>query len=250
MPPDEKQSPARSDLFYDRGVTAAAFEVELIARTPLSARVHQLRFSARAPFRWAAGQYVVVVSAGGERLFLPYSLASAWDPNQPSEFEIAAAFRAGADAIDDLGLGGVLEVEGPAGEFTWQPTPSPAALLVGVGTGIAPLRALIQEELARRTDTRLLLLAGHRAPEDVLFHEDFSSLARAEPRFQFVPTLTGEAALWAGRRGRVQMQLAEAVRALGPLDAYVCGRLDMVNEVVLELAALGVPAARTRSEGY
>ena len=233
-----------------RAVSASAFAVELVVREPLSSRVHRLRFRARVPFRWAAGQYLVVVRGGGEALSLPYSFASACDPQRPGEFEIAAAVNAGADVIDALPLGGELEVEGPAGEFTWQSAASPAALLVGVGTGIAPLRALIQEELARKAQTRLLLLAGHRAPEDVLFHEDFTRLAAAQPRFQFVPTLTGGAAHWLGRRGRVQTQLAEAVRTLGPLDAYVCGRLDMVREVVTALELLGVPATRIRSEGY
>jgi NAD(P)H-flavin reductase len=231
-------------------VSAVAFKIELVLRESLSARVHRLRFATRAPFRWAAGQYFVVVRAGGQDLFLPYSFASAYDPARPGQFEIAAAFHAGADVIDALEIGAEVEVEGPAGEFTWQPNPSPAALLVGVGSGIAPLRALIQEELARPTQTRLLLVAGHRAPEDVLFQTDFDRLAEAEARFRFVPTLTGDAAHWLGRRGRVQTLLSDAVRALAPLDAYVCGRLDMVHEVVSALRALGVPEARIRSEGY
>jgi NAD(P)H-flavin reductase len=240
-------------------VSACRFRIELVAREPLSARVHRLRFVSRVPFSWLAGQYLVVVRGpqvgpvtrlNGEDLFLPYSFASAYDPTHPGQFEIAAAFRAGAKVIDDLEIGDELEVEGPAGSFVWQATPTPAALLVGVGTGIAPLRALILEELARQASTRLLLLAGHRAPEDVLFHDDFTSLAKTEPRFQFVPTLTGGAAHWLGRRGRVQTQLAEAVRSLGQLDAYVCGRVDMVDEVVGALQLLGVPAARIRSEGY
>ena len=234
-----------------RAVPESAFAVELLAREPLSARVHRLRFKAMVPFRWAAGQYLVVVRGGGRELSIPYSIASACDPRRPAEFEIAAAFNAGADVIDELPIGGVLQVEGPAGDFTWRrDSVSPAALLVGVGTGIAPLRALIQEELARPTQTRLLLLAGHRAPEDVLFDEDFRRLAAAEPRFRFVPTLTTDAAHWVGRRGRVQTQLADAARSLGPLDAYVCGRLDMVNEVVSALQSLGVPPSQIRSEGY
>jgi NAD(P)H-flavin reductase len=231
-------------------VPAVPFAIELVTREPLSSRVQLLRFRARVPFRWAAGQYLVVVRGGGRALYLPYSLASAYDSRRADEFEIAAAFQAGADAIDALPVGGVLEAEGPAGEFTWQAQPRPAALLVGVGTGVAPLRALIQEELARKTPNRLLLLAGHRAPEDVLFHEDFRKLSAAEPRFQFVPTLTGTHAHWLGNRGRVQTQLADAVRSLGPLDAYVCGRLDMVYEVVSALQVLGVATERIRSEGY
>jgi len=226
------------------------FDAELIARTPLTARVHLLRFAAREPFQWAAGQYLLVVRCAGVELRIPYSIASACDPAHAREFEIAAAIHAGADAIDGLEIGGRVELEGPAGSFVWQAEPSPAALLVGVGTGIAPLRALIREELARASSVRLALLAGHRVAEDVLFHDEFNALAASSARFRFVPTLSAGAEGWSGRRGRVQAQLAELVRSLEPLDAYVCGRLDMLNEVVSELASLGVPAARIRAEGY
>lgn len=237
-------------ISYDGAVALARFKIELIRRESLSSRVHLLRFSSRPPLRWAAGQYLVVLRGQSRELTLPYSIASAHDPEHPGELEIVVAVHAGADVIDQLAVGDELEAEGPAGAFRWQADPSPSALLVGVGTGIAPLRALIQEQLARETKTRLLLLAGHRAPEDVLFQDDFVKLAEADARFQFVPTLTSNAAHWVGRRGRVQMQLAEAVRTLGPLDAYVCGRLDMVHEVTSALRALGVPESRIVSEGY
>lgn len=225
-------------------------KVQLLARRPLSARVHHLRFAALGAFRWAAGQHVVVVRGKGQDLFLPYSIASAYDPRKPGEFELAVAFGAGAQVIDDLRVGEQAEIEGPAGDFVWQADPSPAALLVGVGTGIAPLRALIEAELARETATRLLLIAGHRAPEDVLFQDDFERLAAEHARFRFLPTLTGAGAAWAGERGRVQAQLRAAVHTLGPLDAYACGRLDMVREVVSALQQEGVPAQRIRSEGF
>ena len=231
-------------------MSAQGLTAELIARRPLSSRVHLLRFVARGPFRWAAGQHLVVVKAKGQELSLPYSIASAYDPQRPGQFELAAAVGAGADVIDQLLVGEELGIEGPSGAFVWQPRPSPAALLVGAGTGIAPLRALIEEELARTSHTQLMLIAGHRAPEDVLFADDFARLAKQHPRFRFVPTLTGASAAWPGERGRVQARLHAAVQSLGPLDAYVCGRLAMVSEVVAALEQDGVPAARIRSEGF
>jgi NAD(P)H-flavin reductase len=236
--------------FYEHVMAAHRFVVELVARSPLSARVHRLRFAARSPFEWQAGQYLVVVRAEGQALFLPYSIASANDPAKPGEFELAVAVHAGADAMDTLAIGAELEVEGPAGTFTWQPAPSPTALLVGAGTGIAPLRALIEAELARTSEIRLLLLAGHREPEDVLFADDFARLARAHSRFHFIPTLSAGSNAWLGRRGRVQAQLLEAVSSLGAPDAYVCGRLQMVSDVVQQLIAHGVPESRIRSEGF
>ncbi|HYP99484.1 MAG TPA: FAD-binding oxidoreductase [Polyangiaceae bacterium] len=234
----------------NQAMPAQRFVVELIARSPLSSRVDRLRFAAREPFVWQAGQHLVVVASAGQALFLPYSVASANDPEKPGEFELAVAVHAGADVMDKLPLGAQLEVEGPAGTFTWQAAPSPAALLVGAGTGIAPLRALVEAELARPSETRVLLLAGHREPEDVLFAQDFARFAAQHPRFHFIPTLTAGDNSWLGRRGRVQAQLLEAVSALAPLDAYVCGRLEMVNDVVRLLVAHGVPESRIRSEGF
>lgn len=231
-------------------MTAHRFEVELVARAPLSSRVHRLRFAALSPFVWAAGQHLVVVHGQGQELFLPYSIASASDPQKPGQFELAVAVGAGADVLDALALGERLTVLGPSGDFTWQSAPSPAALLVGVGTGIAPLRALIEEELGRASLTRLWLIAGHRAPEDVLFAEDLARLASEHRRFRFVPTLSNGGSDWSGHHGRVQASLLEAVRTLGPLDAYVCGRVDMVAEVVDLLLAQGIAAPRIRSEGY
>ena len=225
-------------------------KIQLLARSPLSGRAHRLRFAACAPFQWAAGQHLVVVRGQGQDLFLPYSIASAYDAQKPGEFELAVLYNAGAQVMDELLVGEQLEVEGPAGELTWQVEPSPAALLVGVGTGIAPLRALIEAELARATAVRLLLIAGHRAPEDVLFQTDFADLAAQHTRFRFLPTLSGASEAWQGERGRVQAQLRGAVHALGALDAYVCGRADMVREVSAQLLREGVPAARVRAEGY
>ena len=231
-------------------MSAERFTVQLIARAPLSGHVHRLRFAAREPFRWAAGQHLVVVKGQGQELFLPYSIASAYDPQRPGEFELAVAIEAGADVIDQLVSGQELEVEGPAGAFVWQTAPSPAALLVGAGTGIAPLRALLEEELGRASPTQLMLIAGHREPEDVLFADDFARLAEQHARFRFAPTLTGTNTAWSGERGRVQARLRAAVQSLGPLDAYVCGRLAMVSEVVAALEQEGVPMARIRSEGF
>jgi ferredoxin-NADP reductase len=224
--------------------------VELLDRSPLSSRVHRLRFAPRLPFRWAAGQHLLIVGCQGQELFLPYSIASAFEPEKPGEFELAVSVPSGSPALDALSPGSGLLVEGPFGEFVWQSAPNPAALLVGVGTGIAPLRALIQEELARASKTRLLLLAGHRAPDDVLFGNDFGRLDAEHARFRFLPTLTLAGSDWGGQHGRVQAQLLAATHALGPLDAYVCGRIDMVNEVAALLEAHGVARQRIRSEGF
>ena len=217
-------------------MSAQRLVVELVARGPLTRGVHRLRFASRLPFRWLAGQYVVVVRGQGRELELPYSIASAYDPRKAREFELVVGVRTEAAVLTQLQVGAA--------------RPRPAALLVGAGTGVAPLRALIEAELQRESSTRLLLLAGHREPEDILFHDEFARLAAQHPRFAFQPTLTGIGVGWGGLRGRVQTQLVQAVRSLGTLDAYVCGRADMVTEVGAALQSEGVSAERVRLEGF
>ncbi len=154
-----------------------------------------------------------MVKAKGQELFLPYSIASAYDQQRPGQFELATAVGAGADVIDQLSIGEELQIEGPSGAFVWQAAPSPAALLVGAGTEIAPLRALLEEELRRASQTQLMLIAGHREPEDVLFGEDFARLAQQHARFRFVPTLTGASAA-VGRRARARASSAACCSAM------------------------------------
>jgi NAD(P)H-flavin reductase len=230
----------------------ARFLVELVARAALSPRVNLLRFRVRdhAPFNWAAGQYLELIGTDPRRTRLPYSIASARDGAHPDEFEVAPARDSSAVELEHLALGATLHAEGPSGHFVWQPSPSPVALLVGAGTGVAPLRALIQAELARPSSTELVLLAGHRGESEVLWKDEFEALARRIERFRFEPTLSAPAPSWPGRSGRVQEHLPELVHELGVLDLYVCGRIEMVDDVRRVLAELGVDVARVRYEGH
>lgn len=227
------------------------FRVELVSRSDLSPRVQALRFRARQPLAWVAGQYVTLFAPdGGERF--PYSIASIMDAKAPGEFELAVARGSSADVIEELAVGAELDAEGPQGELIWQPEVTESALLIGAGTGVAPLRALVHEELARDGSRRLVLLSGQRTESDVLWAEELGDLGRSHRRFSFEPTLSQPGRDWSGRRGRVQDHLAELVAAAGgAVFAYVCGQSAMVADVSALLRdRYGIAADRIRGEGH
>jgi NAD(P)H-flavin reductase len=120
----------------------------LVARTELSPSVesYRLRVEGPRPFTWAPGQYVELYAPSAPDLPLPYSIASAPDALAPGEFELAIGTGRGKELLSSLPLGTELLLSGPFGRMIWPPTGS-AALLVGTGTGVAPLRALLQETL-------------------------------------------------------------------------------------------------------
>jgi CDP-4-dehydro-6-deoxyglucose reductase len=229
---------------------AESFRARLVGRRRLSPKVHELtlELAEPVPFHWLAGQYVLIgTDASADRY--AFSIASHDDQREPARFLLAVGEGSTAEPVLAAGIGSELDVLGPHGSFTWHP--APGALLVGVGTGVAPLKALVEEALARGFAGPLLLLAGFRSSAELLWPAEFAELARENPRFRFVPTLSQPLADWSGRRGRVQEHLYEFVSELPARSAaYVCGKTAMFESCREALASWGVAPEDVRSESY
>jgi NAD(P)H-flavin reductase len=207
-----------------------------------------MTFMAAEPFPHAAGQYArLTLDEGTTHAF---SLASPFLAAEPRRFEIAAARGTTAEALLELELGSVVLVTGPSGALVWKA--DAPALFVGTGTGISPLRAIVLEQLAR-PESRLpmVLLFGCREPSEELWGEELRALARAEPRFRFLPTYSQPAPGHGGLVGRVQAHLPELVRYLGPdLRAYLCGHTPMVGDCTDLLIECGIAPEHIHGESY
>ena len=119
------------------------------------------------------------------------------------------------------------------------------------GTGTAPLRALLQATLRAGDSGSLILLCGFRSERDVLWRDEFETLARANSRFDYALTLSQPDPGWQGLQGRVQEHAVELARRLERPTVFLCGGLAMVGEVqtLLEERA-GVPTRDIFAEGY
>lgn len=120
-------------------------------------------------------------------------------------------------------------------------------ILIGMGTGIAPLRALTQARLGRASGPGLLtLIQGARTQNECLFFDEFAAVRTKG--FDYRPVLSQPSAPWSGRRGYVQEHLLD----LPPQGAHfcICGKLAMVEEVTARLAKSGVDSSAIFSEGY
>lgn len=223
----------------------------------LSPTVRCLRFRTTdgAPVGHVAGQYLdLVVPTPRLPYRRSYSIASAPDPADPGAFEVAVTLVAGgptSQALHDLPLGGLVELEGPRGTFVrTEGDRAHPALFVAAGTGLAPIRAMLTEEVTRAEGPPLELLFGCRTPDDILWADELRDWQRRCPRFRLHVTLSRPLPDWAGLSGYVQRHAVGLARTPG-LHAYVCGLSAMVDEVVglLEREAR-VPRANLRYETY
>lgn len=222
----------------------------VVARQTLTPRVVELTLSVEAEgFEWAAGQYVILHVPSLSSEVFAFSIANAFDPGHP-ELCLAIGDDPSSELLARAPIGFELELEGPAGSLIWRE--APAALLVGAGTGVTPLRALVQEAVRRdQRNVPVLLVAGARSEEELLWEEELTALAATSEYFDYRPTLSQPRADFSGRRGYVQAHLADAVLALpGGFAAYLCGSRPMVDACREALARLGVAESRIYHESY
>lgn len=210
--------------------------VKLVLRTPPA-----------APMRFLAGQYVDVIVAGVRR---SYSLANA--PRADGLLELIVKRYLGGVLSDywfeRAQANDLIRIEGPFGTFFLREDAPTDIVFLATGTGIAPVKALL-EELAgdpqRAARHRLSVFWGNREAEsfcwdpvglglDVGFHH---LLSRAD-------------AGWGGKRGYVQDAAID--HGFDPQDTvvYACGSAAMIASARSAFVARGLSARRFFSDAF
>ena len=155
--------------------------------------------------------------------------------------------------VGELRQGDELELRGPiGGYFVWEEALGGPLLLVGGGSGIVPLRAMIRPRFARRSAVPVRLLYSARSLDEVIYREELLAAdGRGGVDVRF--TLTREQPDgWNGYDRRIDGDLIAEV-AWTPAErpiAYVCGPTAFVEVAADALVSLGHQAGRIRTERF
>jgi ferredoxin-NADP reductase len=155
---------------------------------------------------------------------------------------------------DELRIGDKLEVRGPiGGYFAWDVADGGPLLLVGGGSGVVPLMAMIRRRALAGSDVPTRLLYSSRSAEEIIYREELERLAAPADTLQVIHTLTrAQPADWTGYRRRIdEVMLAEV--AWPPTDrplVYICGPTRLVETVASTLVSLGHDPARVKTERF
>jgi len=204
-----------------------------------------------------AGQHVDVrlTAEDGYQTQRSYSIASA-----PEDERLVLT----VDHLDDgevspyltdvLMAGDKLELRGPiGGYFTWEAADGGPLFLVGGGSGIAPLMAMIRHRAAADSDVPTRLLYSSRSYEEIIFREELETLASRDSALEVIHTLTRSTPEgWAGYDRRIDAEMLREV-ARSPDEsplAFVCGPTSFVEGVADALVRLGHVPARVKTERF
>jgi ferredoxin-NADP reductase len=200
-----------------------------------------------------AGQHLDIrlTAEDGYRAEREYSIASAPDEPVAITVERLDDGEVSPYLTEELRRGDGLELRGPiGGYFVWDPDDGGPLLLVGGGSGVVPLRAMLRHRQRSGSDAPLRLLYSSRTLGDVIYRRE---LDQAADGVEVLYTLTRERPLgWTGHTRRVDRELLGDVA--WPVDddalAFVCGPTSFVETVAAGLAELGYPPARVKTERF
>lgn len=206
------------------------------------------RLRTGTPLVHRPGQHLVVrlTAPDGYKASRAYSIASAPDGGTEVEITVERLDEGEVSTFlhDDLRRGDEIEVRGPIGGFVWEAdVPS---LLVGGGSGVVPLAAMVRNARRIGTADRAELLVSVRTPADLYY--------AAEMQAPGVTVVYTRAAPPDARRPPGRLVAADVLPLIegrvGSILAFVCGPSGFVEAAGGLLVAAGVPPEHVRVERF
>ncbi|WP_306566810.1 CDP-6-deoxy-delta-3,4-glucoseen reductase [Aquabacterium sp.] len=223
--------------------------VTRLTRVAPDVMVLRLQLPANNSFGFRAGQYIEFILKDGQRR--SYSMANAPHAVKeagPEGVELHIRHMPGGLFTDQvfgtLKEKDILRVEGPFGTFFLREDSERPIVLLGSGTGFAPLKAIIGHMRHAGLTRPTTLYWGCRSKADLYLHDWAAQQAAELPWLTYVPVLSDAKPEdeWTGRTGFVHQAVLADLPDLSAHEVYACGAPIMVQSARQDFVALaGLP---------
>lgn len=203
-----------------------------------------------ASMQYLPGEYVLLEDRDRRVEQRSYSIANA--QRSDGQISLLVTRVQGGQASEwiheRLRSGDEVILAGPYGTFVADPASSAPCLYLAGGSGLAPMRALLEAALASSLQRSLTLIFSARTEADVLDRKLFVRWEAAHPNFRFIRTLTRGPG--GNPRGRIPGLLPEICPDLSDCDVFIAGASGFVSGCAIAADALGAQRERTYTEPF
>lgn len=225
----------------------AWWQAEVVAHEPRTPDVAVVTVRPDQPYPFRAGQYTALETPWWPRVWRHYSFASAPRSDGLLSFHVKAvpAGWVSNALVHRARPGDVLRLGGPAGSMTVDHRTDNGLLCLGGGTGIAPIKALVEDVAQYGGRRSVEVFYGARSNGDLYDIETMLRLQQSHPWLSVRPVVD------AGPGGALSGGLPGAVREFGPwhtYEAYLSGPPGMIRRGVDTLVGVGIPSHRIRHD--
>jgi NAD(P)H-flavin reductase/hemoglobin-like flavoprotein len=195
------------------------------------------------PYPFLAGQYTSLETPWWPRVWRHYSFASAPRSDGLLSFHVKAvpAGWVSSALVHRARPGDIVRLGPPAGSMTVDHTTDGGLLCLGGGTGIAPIKALVEDVAEHGRRRPVEVFYGARTDHDLYDIDTMLRLQQSHSWLAVRPIVDEQA----------HLQLPDAIREFGPwneYDAYLSGPPGMIRNGVDALRDIGIPSERIRHD--
>jgi CDP-4-dehydro-6-deoxyglucose reductase len=202
----------------------------------------------RLPF--LAGQYLnFILNDGSKRAF---SIANA--PHDDAFIELHIRHVIGGTFTDQLFDGmqekTILRIEAPLGSYYLREDSHRPIILMGGGTGFAPLKGIIEHAFQIGVNRSMHLYWGVRSRADLYLPNLPEQWAAQHPNFNYTPVLSEPDSGWQGKTGWVHEVVAADYPDLSEYEVYMSGPPPMIKAGKKAFLALGLSDEKLYSDSF
>ena len=202
--------------------------------------------------QFLAGQYIEILLRDGKRR--AFSIANA--PHDDAYIELHIRHvpdgHFGDYVFDGLKEKTLLRIEGPMGSYYLREGTGRPVILIGGGTGFAPLKGMLEHVFHTGLKTPIHLFCGVRSLRDLYMDEMVKQWVKAHDNLQYTPVLSEpmEADDWQGETGFVHEAVIRRYPDLSGYDVYLSGPPPMVKAGMDSFYAHGLPENQIFSDSF
>ena len=212
-----------------------------------------LRLPKAQRLQFLAGQYLDILLPGGKRR--SFSIASAPQNQEAIELHIRHVDGGGFTSFvfDELQEKGILRIEGPLGTFFIRnDQPERPVIMMGGGTGFAPLKSMLEYMLGKNNTRNVHLYWGVADQAELYLDELPAGWSEKYPHITYTPVLSHALAEdnWKGRDGFVHEAVLQDYPDLSGHDLYMSGPPVMIDAARHAFLEAGIPERRLYYDSF
>lgn len=211
---------------------------------------HIIKLQPSEPLDFQPGQYISVKVADAK--INNYSIASLPGLDTFTLIIDTKPGHEGSYYFQQLRVEEQIQYLGPFGKFLLHPDDGSSEIIfLATGSGISPIKAMIEHLLYRAKETRpIKLYFGLRNCPDIFMHDFFEEMDNEYDNFTFIPCLSRPDENWKGQCGHITELLKQDYQDGSHLSAYLCGNEAMITEAIQILKQIDTPEDRIYHEKF
>lgn len=212
----------------------------------------ELKLPETERMQFLAGQYLEIILKDGKRR--AFSIANAPHDDDLIELHIRHVpdGHFGDYVFEEMKEKTLLKIEGPLGSYYLREDSDRPVILVGGGTGFAPLKGMLEHAFKVGIDKPIHLFCGVRAKRDLYMDEMVKGWLAEHSNLKYTPVLSqpAEGDDWQGKTGYVHEAVVDEYPDLSGYDIYLSGPPPMIKSGMEAFYEKGLPETQIYSDSF